>query len=614
MRKLTLIVLVLLFCCASVVSANEDVLTPSGIPYSELKDRVDEYVSEYIGTSSAGANVLIIKDDEIIMNTSYGFANIENQIKVTPNTVFEWGSVTKLLVWTSVMQLVEQGKLELNEDIRTYLPEGFLTKLQYNAPITMLNLMHHNAGWEDRFIDLFYKSADEIKPLEEMLHIVTPYQIHEPGTIVAYSNYGVALAAFIVEHLTGQPFYEYVNEHIFSILNMNDTSIHPKQQDNLNIATKRDAVLGYRSSEGELSISKNERIFIGLYPAGSAIGTIGDLAKFMMALMPGDGENSALFQSNSTLDEMLTTSDFYNNGLPRNAHGFWRGLYAVDVLGHAGNTDSFSSNFIFSNENNLGLIIMTNQQNEVELSYGLPTLLFGEYSPTNVTQSMPNVENHKEGYYWARQPYKGFGKLYGVFTLNRFEVPGPNKMNAFGGTYKQISPSLYQSTDGSNDYLHVTLNSGQFEKISTLTSDMLPISQSSKIFKLLSIVAITFSILYSVITLLISFIQSIKNRNKTAHTAISKKWETILLLANIIPVINVIILFYRTLNYTPYAQLRIHFLINYAYVFVVAVCIAAQLLEWRKKTILRGQKIRIALCCFSSLLIIILIFGWELYY
>ena len=614
MRKIILMVFVLVFFSVSVVSAKEGTMTPSGIPYTELKNRVNEYVSKNIGTSTAGANVVIVKDGEIFMNTSYGYANIENQIKVTPDTVFEWGSVTKLLVWTSVMQLVEQGKLELNEDIRTYLPEGFLTPLQYDAPITMLNLMHHTAGWEESYIDLFYKSANEIKPLEEMLHITKPYQVHEPGNVVAYSNYGVALAGFIVERLTGKPFYEYVNNHIFSVLNMKDTSIHPTQQDNLDIAMKRDAVFGYRGSEGELSISKNERIFIGLYPAGSAIGTIGDLAKFMMALMPADGENSPLFQNNRTLEEMLTTSDFYDNGFPRNAHGFWEGLYAVGVLGHAGNTDSFSSNFIFSKENKLGLILMTNQKNEVELSYGLPTLLFGQYSPANGNQVMPTEQKQEGSYYWARQPYKGFGKLYGALNVTNIEVTEPNRINAFGGTYEQIVPFLYKSTDDSNDFLHVTLNNGQVEKISMPTSDMILVSKSSKIFKLLSILAVTFSILYTVITLLIRLIQSINNRKKTVQSTVSKKWESFLILANIIPVINIIILFYRTLNYTPYAALTIHFWINYAYIIIVAVCIVALLLEWRKMTTTRGQKIRNVLSCVSALLLVILIFGWELYY
>lgn len=155
MRKIFLIVIMLVFCSVSVVSANEDKITPSGIPYSVLKNRIDDTVAKYIGTSTAGANVLIVNDGEVFLNESYGYANIEKQRKVTSDTVFEWGSITKLLVWTSVMQLVEQGKLDLNEDIRTYLPDGFLTKLQFDTPITMLHLMHHSAGWEERYVDLF---------------------------------------------------------------------------------------------------------------------------------------------------------------------------------------------------------------------------------------------------------------------------------------------------------------------------------------------------------------------------------------------------------------------------------------------------------------------------
>ena len=615
MRKIILMVLVLVLCSVSVASANEGMLTPSGIPYTELKDRVDEYASKYIGTSTAGANVLIVKDGEIFMNTSYGFADVENQKKVTPDTVFEWGSVTKLLVWTSVMQLVEQGKLELDEDIRAYLPDGFLTKLQYDSPITMLNLMHHNAGWEEKFTDLFSKSANEIKSLEDTLHITEPYQVHEPGSVVAYSNYGVAVAGLIVEQITAQPFYEYVNDHIFSVLDMKDTTIHPTQEDNLNVATKRDAVYGYSvSNDGEFSISKNERIFIGLYPAGSTIGTISDAAKFMMALMPADGENSPLFQNNRTLEEMQTTSDFYDDGFPRNAHGFWEGLYKVDVLEHAGNTDSFSSNFTFSKEEKLGVIVMTNQKGEAGLSYGLPALVYGEYSAADGNQTMPNAQELEGSYNMARQPYKGFSKLYGALSTGDIEATEPNRFNAYGMTFEQITPYLYKSTDDYNVYLHVTLNDSKVEKISMPTSDILPVSQSTKIFKMFSILAVAFCILYTLITLLILLIKAIKNRKKAVPVTVIKKWETLLLFANIVPVMNVIILAYRTLNYASYTTLRIHFWVNYAYIVIVAIFLVALLIEWKKMTTTRGQKIRYAFSCVSALLLVVLIFGWELYY
>ncbi|MGN7479708.1 serine hydrolase domain-containing protein [Solibacillus silvestris] len=615
MRKVILIVLALVLCSASIASAKEELSAPSGIPYTELKDRVEEYASNYIGKSAAGANVLIVKDGKIFMNTSYGYADVENQIKVTPDTVFEWGSVTKLLVWTSVMQLVEQGKLELTEDIRAYLPDGFLTKQQFEAPITMLNLMHHDAGWEEKFTDLFYMSANEIKPLEEMLHITEPYQVHEPGSVVSYSNFGVALAGFIVEQLAAQPFYEYVNEHIFSVLDMRDTAIHPTQEDNSNVSANRDAIFGYIvGSDGEFSISKNERAFIGLYPAGSAIGTIEDAAKFMMALMPADGEDSPLFQNNHTLEEMLTTTDFYDDGLPRNSHGFWEGLYTVNVLEHAGNTESFSSNFTFSAEEKLGVIVMTNQMAEAGLSYGLPTLLYGEYSAANGNQTLPNAKELEGSYTMARLPHKGFTKLYGALSIGKLEAEAQNKFNIFGMTFEQIAPYLYKSTDDFKVNFHVTMNGGKVEKISMPTSDILPASQNMKFFNIFSIVSVAFSGLYMLIFLLIALIKTIKNRKKATRVPFIGKWEILLFFANIIPVINVIVLAYRTLNYASYTSLKIHFWVNYAYIAIIVICLVALLIDWRKLTSTRGKKIRYAFSFLPSLLLVILIFGWELYY
>lgn len=262
--------LALIMSCFSVPAMAENDLetTPSGIPLSELEQFVDEYAAEYIGSTTAGASIVILKDGEVILSKAYGYADIENAVVVDTDTVFEWGSDTKLLVWTSVMQLVEQGKLDLNADIREYLPDGFFTKLQFDSPITMYNLMNHNAGWEDCYTDLFYHSADEVSSLEETLRIAEPKQVREPGAVVAYSNYGVALAGYIVERISGQPFYEYVNENIFAALGMNDTSIHPTQQDNTSVAEKREKIHGYTISGNKLTMSKNERIFLGLYPAG----------------------------------------------------------------------------------------------------------------------------------------------------------------------------------------------------------------------------------------------------------------------------------------------------------------------------------------------------------
>ena len=150
----------------------------------------------------------------------------------TENTVFEWGSISKTFIWVSVMQLKEEGKIDLYADIRSYLPEGFLKNLHYDKPVTMLHLMNHTAGFEEQLLDLRYFENDEELPLSEVLSAYQPEQVFLPGEVSAYSNWGAALAAFVVERVSGQSYKEYVKEHILKPLNMNNTSMEPFQNDN----------------------------------------------------------------------------------------------------------------------------------------------------------------------------------------------------------------------------------------------------------------------------------------------------------------------------------------------------------------------------------------------
>src|SRR6056297_3032197 len=132
MRKFTVILLIVI-CIISQASFNTSFAddlnkpeksTPSGIPLSDLEKTIDSYVSNYIGKTTPGAAIGVVKDGEIVFLKGYGYADIENKILVNPNrTIFEWASTSKLFTWTSVMQLVEKNKLELDKDIKTYIPK-----------------------------------------------------------------------------------------------------------------------------------------------------------------------------------------------------------------------------------------------------------------------------------------------------------------------------------------------------------------------------------------------------------------------------------------------------------------------------------------------------------
>lgn len=123
------------------------------------------------------------------------------------------------------MQLAEQGTIDLEADINTYLPEGFLHNRVYDTPVTMLNLMNHNAGFEESVIGMATGKEERILPLEEYLLEFQPEQVFEPGTVCAYSNWSTTLAAYVVERVSGVPYYEYVRTNIFEPLEMKDTSI-----------------------------------------------------------------------------------------------------------------------------------------------------------------------------------------------------------------------------------------------------------------------------------------------------------------------------------------------------------------------------------------------------
>lgn len=325
---LSFIFIIMVIAVPALADEKQVETTPSRIPISKLEETIDAYVASY-EKYTAAVSVVAIKDGETIVNKAYGYADIENQRKAEPSTVFEWASISKLLVYTSVMQLVEQGKLDLETDIREYLPEGFFKKLKYYEPITLLNLMHHNAGWEDQTAsEVYYYDEIENVDLGETLRKNEPKQIYKPNSVVGYSNYSVGLAGYIVELVSGQPYYEYVNQHIFEPLHMNDTTVHPTGQDRPDIVQRRNEVEGYTK---DLKRIPKNRVYVTFYPTGAAIGTAEDLGKFLAALMPVD-DSDVLFAKRDTLDEMLSTTPLCSTTLYRLLNSAFENLVISSCL------------------------------------------------------------------------------------------------------------------------------------------------------------------------------------------------------------------------------------------------------------------------------------------
>ncbi|CAM4255952.1 CubicO group peptidase (beta-lactamase class C family) [Paenibacillus endophyticus] len=580
----------------SMASAASRSTTPSGIPISGLEAFVDQYVDAYIGKSTVGAAIVVVKDHKVVLSKGYGYADVQNKVPISPeNTVFEWGSISKLAVWTAVMQLAENNQLDLQADIRTYLPDHFLSKLKYDEPITMLNLMNHNAGFEEYMFDMAYQSPGEVRPLEEGLQLAEPAQVRRPGETVAYSNYGTSLAGYIVERITGQKFHEYVDEHIFSKLSMQQSTAHPTLENRPDLIAVK--AQGYLHA-GPSSFTPASWNYMSMYPNGGNNGTAADMAKFALAFMPPAGDQSPLFAQPATISEMLSTSYAADADMPGIAHGFWEYAGAHKGVGHGGNTIAFSSNLQLVPEEQFAVVILTNQSAESSIVHGLMKELLGQRSYAQSVEEMPDPQELEGSYVTARRPYKGFMNVYAYLTLLKV-VPLESKeirvsLAGMSADYKQVKPYLYEKVRGDSSLdvfmqLHFKVTDHAVDNITAYTTEYLPLPKSKSTPVLAGYAALAaVSVLYFAVAPIVMLIQSLlfrnKNRLKSREQAFFGHIVRGLTLVGTGLIANNLILALRMLsNYErAYSEIIVHIIMNDIFA-VLAVLLAGLLFMYRYK-------------------------------
>ncbi|MGH7720067.1 MAG: serine hydrolase domain-containing protein, partial [Gemmatimonadaceae bacterium] len=218
----------------------------------------------------AGAVVSVVRNGELLFTKGYGFADHDKRAPVDPaHTLFRIGSVSKLFTWTAVMQLVEQGKLQLDRDVNDYI--DFTIPATYPQPITLRHLLTHTPGFEDRGLGLF---SPKRVPRGEWLAENMPARVRPPGTFSAYSNYGTSLAGYIVERASGMPWEEYVERRILQPLGMRNTTA----REPLPPALAPQMSGGYEW-KGDRMGARDFEVVGASAPAGSVSSTGADMAR-----------------------------------------------------------------------------------------------------------------------------------------------------------------------------------------------------------------------------------------------------------------------------------------------------------------------------------------------
>jgi CubicO group peptidase (beta-lactamase class C family) len=488
----------------------------------------------------AGAVVVVVKDGQILLAQGYGYADVATRKPVIADqTLFRPGSISKTFTWTAVMQLVGAGKIDLDKDVNAYL--DFRIPEKFGMPITMRDLMTHTPGFEETVGDEFLKSTDLLFPIGAYLKKHVPARIFPPGEVTAYSNYGAVLAGYIVERISGQPFDQYVADHIFKPLGMDHSTFAQPLPASLaaNMST------GYGSASDKKTIPF-EAIEVG--PAGSLSATGTDMARFMLAQLDNGLYNGATLLS----PEMIALMHSPQRAMAPGMNGFDLGFYRENrngqrIIGHAGDTNAFHSDMHLLLDQHVGVFLSFNSPGKEGEAGRLRTAIFRAFldryypytAPHEDTVADPKIDAARVvgSYEASRRIESTFGILQTVSQSSVTANPDGSiqigMLKDLGGTpktWREVGPLVWREVGGQTHTKFVADKDGHIRY--WISDDFLPVELFQPVHGLrstgmLKAVGVPFLVIL-VLTLVIWFGGWIVRRRFHAPlvmTRVQKRWR-----------------------------------------------------------------------------------------
>lgn len=332
--------------------------------------QIENHLEELKKQNAFNGALLIAKNDTIIFQKAYGYANIDFKIPNTLNTKFSIASMGKMFTGISVMQLVEKGLLSTNDKVGKFLPD-YPNKLVRDS-ITIHQLLTHTSGLPDFMTPEYYASAkDQYRTINDLSHLYQTKELkYAPGTKFAYCNSDYMVLGLIIENVTGQTYDDYIEKNIFKIAGMVNTRNYMKDRivDNLAVGYSRSTLY-----PGELM----KNLYLGAItggPAGGGYSTLSDIFNFSKAL-----QNHKFLNKKNT--EILTKGKVDNNTY---AYGF------VDInanqhriIGHNGGHFGVACELRIFEDLNYTVVLLTNRDAEdgfLDMRYYIQKALSGSTS------------------------------------------------------------------------------------------------------------------------------------------------------------------------------------------------------------------------------------------
>lgn len=322
---------------------------------AEFETFIDNFFTQAVQDKTIPGGVMaVVKDGEVFFAKGYGYADLERQVPVNVDTTrFRVASLSKLFTTTATMQLQATGQLRLADDIRPYLGDRVELRNPFPEPVTFAQLMTHTDGSTKRRIGLAAATEAQMQSLETYLADHLPPIVYPPGTLFSYSSHSIALLGYLVQQIAGQPFVEYIDEHILQPLKMSHSSFAqpPPQQEAL--------ATGYRKRGNQFQ--PVPYLYLNIGPAAALSSTATDMAHFMIAQLRGGQYKNERILPSEAIADMQRIHFRPHPDLPGTGYGFReRRINGRRVIGHLGSLRGYSSSLTLMPEEQIGIFVASN--------------------------------------------------------------------------------------------------------------------------------------------------------------------------------------------------------------------------------------------------------------
>ncbi len=372
-RTIQFILIVVLFTVTPLWASGQTI-DPSDVKHF-ADNFFDTKLEEY---HVPGVVFIMIKDDKIIYSQGYGYTNIEKKIKPDPGkSIYRVASNSKLFIATAVMQLYEKGKIDLDTDVNVYMDKKVIPGDSY-PPVTLRHLLTHTAGFDDINVRMSTLYEENRLSLEEFITQRVPDRVYPPGVVTSYSNYGYALAGYIVERVSGQPYHSYIDNNILKSLGMNQSGFFINKPLIQNLATP------YVYIDNDFRELPYD--YIHPYPVAALMTTAKDMASFMIMHLNDGRHNSATILDKSTAWNMHKQQFTNHKELPGMSFGYIEDMInGIRVLTHGGWTAGYKTTQVLIPSKNTGYFISGNYEypsgNQYKIYDEFRELFFNKFYP-----------------------------------------------------------------------------------------------------------------------------------------------------------------------------------------------------------------------------------------